>query len=51
MALNPLDGKWFPVRPKIVNNSGVDNNTDNRHGIVGYLNDRNVAAQVATALA
>jgi hypothetical protein len=51
VALNPLDGKWFPVRPKIVNNSGIDNNTDNRHGIVGYLNDRNVAAQVAVALA
>jgi hypothetical protein len=50
VALNPLDGKWFPVRPKIVNNNGVDNNTDNRHGIVGYLNDRSVAAQVASAL-
>ena len=51
VALNPLDGKWFPVRPKIVNNHQVDNNTDNRHGIIGYLNDRNVAAQVAAALA
>lgn len=51
VALNPLDKKWFPVRPKIVNHSGVDNNTDNRHGIVGYLNDPQVATQVAGALA
>jgi hypothetical protein len=50
VALNPLDGKWFPVRPKIVNNNRVANTTDNRHGIVGYLNDRDVAAQVAAAL-
>ena len=50
VALNPLDGKWFPVRPKIVNHSGVDNNTDNRHGIIGYLNDAKVGAKVAAAI-
>jgi hypothetical protein len=51
VAINPLNAKWFPVRPKIANHNGVNNNTNNRHGIVGYLNDANVAAQVAQAWA
>lgn len=50
VALNPLDAKWFPARPKISNYGKVTNRTDNRHGIVGYLNDAEVAAQVAAAL-
>ena len=50
VALNPLDKTWFPVRPKITNHGKVNNNTDNHHGIVGYLNDAMVAAQVAVAL-
>lgn len=50
VALNPLDNDFFPVDPGIVNNGGVDNDTDNRHGIVGYLDNRDVAAQIAGAL-
>lgn len=50
VALNPLVKPWFPVDPKIVNNNQVKNNTDNRHGIVGYLGDKQIVAQVAAAL-
>lgn len=50
VALNPLDDTYFPTDPAIVNNNRVKNKTDNRHGIVGYLNDGAVASQVAAAL-
>lgn len=50
VALNPLDDDYFPANPGIVNNSGVDNDTDNRHGIIGYLDNREVASQIAAAL-
>lgn len=51
VALNPLAKPWFAVKPKIVNNNKVKNNTENRHGIINYLDDKEVAAQVAAALA
>jgi hypothetical protein len=51
VALNPLDNTYFPTNPTIVNYDKVRNQTDNRHGIVGYLNDAHVAEQVAAALA
>jgi hypothetical protein len=50
VALNPLDNRWFPVQPRITNHGKVHNNTDNRHGIIGYLNDAKVAEQVAAAM-
>jgi hypothetical protein len=50
VALNPLDNVYFRTDPAIVNNNKVKNKTDNRHGIIGYLNDRDVAAQIAAAL-
>lgn len=50
VALNPLDDDYFPTDPAIVNNNAVRNDTRNRHGIVGYLNDKNVAAEVAAAM-
>ena len=50
VALNPLDDEYFPAEPGIVNDGQVDNNTDNRHGIIGYLNDAKVAAKVAAAI-
>jgi hypothetical protein len=50
VALNPLDRSNFPVNPDVVNYPSVRNQTDNRHGIVGYLNDREVAKQVLTGL-
>jgi hypothetical protein len=51
VALNPLDDRYFPTAPPIVNDNGVKNHTDNHHGIIGYLDDAKVARQVADALA
>jgi hypothetical protein len=50
VALNPLDAEYFPIDGTIEAKSDVDNQTDNRHGIVGYLNDKDVAAQIYNAL-
>ncbi|WP_316164560.1 MULTISPECIES: hypothetical protein [unclassified Bradyrhizobium] len=50
VALYPLDGTNFPVRPAVENYGQVLNATDNRHGIVGYLDDAHVAAHVLDAL-
>lgn len=47
VALYPLDQNNFPVRPAIENKGDIDNYTDNRHGIVAYLDDREVARQIA----
>jgi pimeloyl-ACP methyl ester carboxylesterase len=50
VALYPLDGDNFPVQPAIENYPRVNNHTDNRHGIDGYLDDTDVARRIATAL-
>ena len=50
VALHPLDGATFPITPAIKNKSNVDNHTDNHHGIVGYLDDVDVARQIHSAL-
>ena len=50
VALYPLDAENFAVTPAIENYDKVDNQTDNRHGIVGYLNDKSVAANLLDAL-
>lgn len=50
VALNPLDDRYFPTDPEIVNNNGVHNFTDNQHGIAGYLNDARVAAEIVKAV-
>lgn len=51
VSLYPLDAANFPVTPAIENFGGVNNATDNRHGIVGYLDDADVARHVLDALA
>ena len=51
VALNPLVDPWFKTTPAITNYGGVQNPTDNQHGIIGYLNDVTVARAVAEALA
>jgi hypothetical protein len=51
VALNPLEAPYFPTEPPIVNSHRVKNATDNRHGIIGYLNDVEIAKQIAQALA
>jgi hypothetical protein len=51
VALNPLADPWFKTDPAITNYNRVRNDTDNQHGIIGYLNDATVAARVAEAFA
>jgi hypothetical protein len=50
VALYPLDPKNFDVDPAIENHTSVRNETPNRHGISGYLNDADVARRVYDAL-
>jgi hypothetical protein len=54
VALYPLTPEHFPVgdgAPGILDKSDVQNDTSNRHGISGYLSDRNVAKVIHDALA
>lgn len=50
VALYPLDATHFPVDPAIENKTDVDNPTENRHGISGYLSDAVVAKRIFDAL-
>jgi hypothetical protein len=50
VALHPLDKAHFNINPSIENKNNVDNHTPNRHGIVGYLNDVDVAKRIYDAL-
>jgi hypothetical protein len=50
VALNPLTDPWFKTDPAINNYNRIRNQTDNRHGIVGYLNDVTVAKCIAEAV-
>jgi hypothetical protein len=50
VALYPLDRANFPVTPAIENYSEVKNSTENRHGIVGYLDNTEVAKKLLNAL-
>lgn len=50
VALYPLDRNNFPVTPAVTNYGKVKNHTDNRHGIVGYLDDPTVAKAIHQAL-
>jgi hypothetical protein len=50
VALYPLQDPYFKVTPAIANKNDVKNQTKNRHGIVGYLNDPVVAKTIYDAL-
>ena len=50
VALYPLDDRNFPITPRIENKTDADNQTENRHGIAGYLNDQEVAKRIYDAL-
>jgi hypothetical protein len=50
VALHPLDKAHFNIAPEIENKTDVDNPTPNRHGISGYLGDRDVAARIHEGL-
>ena len=50
VALRALDSSTFPITPPIRNKADVNNHTTNRHGIVGYLDDAEVARWICEAL-
>ena len=52
VALYPLEPPHFNVSPAtIANKRDVRNQTENRHGISGYLNDPEVAKRIYDAIA
>lgn len=50
VALRPLDSKHFNIQPSIHNTNHVDNPSDNRHDITGYLSDADVAKVLYDAI-
>lgn len=50
VSLHPLNEDHFDVAPPIENYAGVDNTTDNQHGIIGYLPDAWVARAIHEGL-
>lgn len=50
VALYPLDTDNFDVDPSVTNYGKVNNETSNRHGISGYLDDRSVARMIREGL-
>lgn len=50
VALNPLTPKYFNVNPAIIDKRDVKNWTPNKHGIIGYLDDKEVAKRIYDAL-
>jgi hypothetical protein len=50
VSLYPLDKDRFDITPAIENKTDVDNPTENRHGISGYLSDAVVAKRIYDAL-
>ena len=54
VPLYPLDPRNFPLDPElpaVENYADVRNKTDNRHGIAGYLDDKEVARRIYDVLA
>ncbi len=49
VSLQPLDATHFRITPPIENKTDVDNPTENRHGITGYLGDAAVARRIYEA--
>lgn len=50
VALYPLDATNYPDAQPIENKTDVDNETTNRHGILGYLSDPIVAKRIYDAV-
>lgn len=50
VSLFPLDQENFPVTPAIENYDRVRNHTENRHGVIGYLDDPTIAKRVLSQL-
>lgn len=50
VALQPLNKAHFNIDPAIENYNKVENQTKNRHGIEGYLNDKYIAKVIVDSL-
>lgn len=50
VSLFPLEKPYFSTNPAIINNGKVLNDTDNKHGISGYLKDKEVALRIYNAI-
>jgi len=50
VALHPLTAAHFATTPAVENKTDVDNRTENRHGISGYLEDAEVARRIHAGL-
>ncbi|UWR91709.1 alpha/beta hydrolase [Phaeobacter inhibens] len=50
VALYPLDAANFDVLPAVENAADIDNQTDNRHGISGYLDKARIASRVVNGV-
>ena len=50
VSLYPLNKMHFGVTPAITNHGKINNWTDNRHGIIGYLDDKLVAKTIHSCL-
>ena len=50
VSLYPLDEDNFPVNPAVENYKGLMNHTNNRHGIVGYLDNPTIAKRILSQL-
>jgi hypothetical protein len=50
VALYPLDEKLYPLKPPIVNDASLKNETENHHGIIEYLDKKPVADRIFAAL-
>jgi hypothetical protein len=50
VSLYPLDADNFEVEPAITNKVDIDNPTQNRHGLAGYLADAEVARRIHDAV-
>jgi hypothetical protein len=48
--LYPLDADHFDITPRIENYSDVNNFSDNRHSIDGYLADPEITRRIHAAL-
>jgi len=49
VSLFPLEKPHFEINPAIVNNGNIKNETSERHGIEGYLSDKDVAYEIYKA--
>jgi hypothetical protein len=50
VALYPLDARLYPLKPPVENDSSLQNDTENHHGIIQYLNKPPLVDRIYAAL-